>query len=294
MPTCLIMGIDSFTGTYVKDIFKNNGYHVFGTSYLPQFKITDASVFSVDLLKIAEIDAVIKQTKPEVVIHLAGISYVVSDNPKPFYDVHISGTHNLLKSLADSAYKPSKVILASTAQVYGDNPNPNEKTNPNPLNDYAVSKLAMEYMTKIWMKKLPIIIARPFNYIGVGQSKNFIIPKLITAFKNKQAELEIGKTDMKRDFSDVRFIAQCYYSLATRGKAGETYNLASAKSYSVQYLIDELTHIAQFQPMIKLNPAFIRPNDPPMIVGNNEKISAIDHNISPIPITKTLEWIYHD
>jgi nucleoside-diphosphate-sugar epimerase len=295
MQTCLIVGIDSFTGSYVEKSFKKDGYRVFGTTYAKTDSETLADTFPVNLLNAAEVDSVIKQVRPDVVIHLAGISYVVSDNPKPFYDVHIIGTRNLLSALTKNQIPVTKVILASTAQVYGDASNPNESTLPKPLNDYAVSKLAMEYMAKTWIDRLPIIIARPFNYIGIGQSKQFVIPKLISAFKSRQSELKMGRTDVARDFSDVRFIAKCYYALAKYGIPSETYNLASAQSHSIQSLIDKLTTIASFKPDVQLNPQFIRQNDPAIIVGNNHKITTLDPSLTPIPIRDTLQWIYnHD
>ena len=86
-----------------------------------------------------------------------------------------------------------KIILASSANVYGNciADSIDENIQPQPLNHYAMSKLSMEYISYTYMQDLNIVITRPFNYTGFGQSKDFIIPKLVHHFKNRQSNTNI-------------------------------------------------------------------------------------------------------
>lgn len=297
MKTCLIIGIDSFTGNYIAEAFVQQGtYKVIGTTRSQcDFKNQHVSKYhKMDLLNYDEISHVIKSTQPDIVIHLAGISFTANDDVSAYYEVHVVGTRNLIRAIEESKATVNKVILASTGQVYGLATNITETTAVAPLNDYAISKLAMEYTAKVWQDKLPIIITRPFNYIGIGQAKRFVIPKIISAFASKAPELVLGRTDVKRDFSDVRFIAQCYLTLAEYGQVGETYNLASGASHSIDYLIDKLTNISGLTIPLRHDEKFMRKNDPDIITVNNNKIMSLNSSLNPLPVEETLKWIFDD
>ena len=121
----------------------------------------------------------------DAVIHLAGIAFVAHGLPDDIYNVNLLGTRHLLSALDELGFGQSGVVLASSANIYGNaekSPIP-ETTTPAPANDYAVSKLAMEHMARLFADKLPIVVTRPFNYTGRGQDKKFLIPKIVSHFK---------------------------------------------------------------------------------------------------------------
>jgi nucleoside-diphosphate-sugar epimerase len=265
---------------------------VFGT-VLPGSE-TGPDIFTVDLNDRAALAAVIEQVRPDVVVHLAAIAFVAHNDAGQMYRVNVVGTRNLLEALAHGAHKPSKVLLASSANIYGNAAVPviDEFVPPAPANDYAVSKLAMEYMARLWMDKLPIVIARPFNYTGVGQTENFLLPKIVSHFRKGARRIELGNLAIARDFSDVRMVAKSYRRLLAAAPAGEVFNVCSGRSHSLESLIDMMSDIAGYRIEVHVNPAFVRANEVLTLSGSNAKLADTIGTIEPTPLVETLRWMY--
>ena len=142
---------------------------------------------AVNLCDRAELGRAVAEIKPDVVAHLAAISFVAHGDVEAIYRTNVVGTRNLLEALAGLEKRPSAVLLASSANIYGNAAVEviDESVQPSPANDYAVSKLAMEYMARLWMDRLPIIMTRPFNYSGVGQAPQFLLPKICLLYTSR-------------------------------------------------------------------------------------------------------------
>ncbi|MFC5551805.1 GDP-mannose 4,6-dehydratase [Massilia aerilata] len=288
----LITGLRGFTGYYMARELSEAGYHVHGT-VLPG-EPTGPDIFAVDLLDRAAVAAAIEQVRPDVVVHLAAIAFVAHNDADQMYRVNVVGTRNLLEALAASAHKPSSVLLASSANIYGnaDVPVIDESVAPNPANDYAVSKLAMETMARLWMDKLPITIARPFNYTGVGQTENFLLPKIVSHFRKEARRIELGNLAIARDFSDVRMVAKSYRRLLAEAPAGQVFNVCSGQPHTLESLIDMMSEIAGYRIEVHVNPAFVRANEVLTLTGSNARLAAVIGKIEPTPLLETLRWMY--
>jgi nucleoside-diphosphate-sugar epimerase len=288
----LITGLHGFTGYYMARELTAAGYHVYGT-VMPGDE-TGPDVFTVDLNDRAALAAMIDQTRPDVVIHLAGIAFVANNDAEKMYRVNVVGTRNLLEALAHGPHKPSCVLLASSANIYGNAAVPviDESVAPAPANDYAVSKLAMEYMARLWMDKLPIVIARPFNYTGVGQNENFLLPKIVSHFRKGARRIELGNLAVARDFSDVRMVAKSYRRLLAAAPSGEVFNICSGHSHSLESLIDMMSDIAGYHIDVHVNPAFVRANEVLTLSGSNAKLVSTIGAIEAAPLVETLRWMY--
>src|SRR5690606_27662289 len=151
MKRALVTGIKGFTGQYVAAELAQHGWEVWGIG--SHDEAGDARYRRVDLADAAGLRAVIVEVQPDAVVHLAAIAFVGHGDADAFYTVNLIGTRNLLSALAACSKKPACVLLASSANVYGNATEGvlTETTPPNPANDYAVSKLAMEYMARLWM-----------------------------------------------------------------------------------------------------------------------------------------------
>jgi len=288
----LITGLRGFTGYYMARELGAAGYQVYGTA-MPGDQL-GPDVFAVDLLDRASVAAAVEQVRPDVVVHLAGIAFVAHNDVDRMYRVNVVGTRNLLEALAACPHKPSSVLLASSANIYGNAQVPviDENVAPSPANDYAVSKLTMETMARLWMDKLPITIVRPFNYTGVGQSENFLLPKIVSHFRKGAARIELGNLAIARDFSDVRMVAQSYRRLLAAAPSGEAFNVCSGHAHSLESLIDTMSDIAGYRIEVHVNPAFVRANDVLTLTGSNAKLAGAIGTITPIPLVETLRWMY--
>lgn len=211
----------------------------------------------------------------DAVVHLAAISFVGHANDAGFYAVNTVGTTHLLAALAalPASDRPKKVLVASSANVYGNCPHsPIAETQPPaPVNHYAASKLAMEHMATTFLDRLPIVITRPFNYTGPGQAKSFLIPKLVDHFVRKAPVIELGNLHVEREFNDVRMVTDAYLRLLDKGVAGAIYNVCSGKTYSLTDVIEMLSRLTGHAMEVKVNPAFVRANEVHRLCGDPSK-----------------------
>ena len=286
-----ITGSEGFTGKYVCDEFRRAGWEVWGAGLQPTSD--DPQYLQIDLLNPDSLKPIAEKIKPDVVIHLAAIAFVAETDPSIFYQVNLVGTRHLLEVLANAKEPPECTILASSANVYGNSDLEmlTEDSPVNPANDYAVSKLAMEYMAKTFMDRLPIIITRPFNYTGVGQSQKFLIPKIVAHFRSRAPIIELGNIDVERDFSDVRDVAKNYVQLAQHQPAGEVFNFCSESPISLKTCLEVAGQITGHKIQIRANKNFVRQNEVKRLSGSRSKLASLAAAPAPRKFSNTLEWM---
>jgi nucleoside-diphosphate-sugar epimerase len=291
MKKVLITGIDGFTGVYLEDLLTKSGYDVYGLVYPKSIRNTHL-VCNIAVLQ--EVVTVFKSVKPDYIVHLAGISFVPHSNVKQMYDINFFGSLNILDALLETGVTPDKIVLASSANVYG-NPSVeviDETVCPIPVNHYANSKLAMEFMARNYFDRLNILITRPFNYTGVGQGVQFLIPKIVSHFKENKQEIELGNLDVVRDFSDVRFVAEVYQKLMECRATSELVNICSGKGVSLLEIIDAMNSMAGYEIITVKNPLFVRLNEVKTLIGSSSKLISLIGEQKKFPFEKTLRWMF--
>ncbi|UBB24496.1 GDP-mannose 4,6-dehydratase [Pseudoxanthomonas japonensis] len=287
----LVTGLRGFTGRYVAAELQANGYDVFGLGQGPG---EDERYYQADLADTAGLKTILAEVRPHVVLHLAALAFVGHGVADDFYQVNLIGTRHLLEAIHSQGGKPSHVLLASSANVYGNSSAGllDEDTKPNPANDYAVSKLAMEHMASLWRDRLPIVIARPFNYTGVGQAGMFLLPKIVEHFRRKAPLIELGNLDVSRDFSDVRTVAYLYRRLIETPEAvGGVYNISSGRTYSLADVIALCSEITGHHMDVEVNPAFVRDNEVKVLQGDNRRLHALLGEWNSPGLRQTLQWM---
>ena len=290
-PRALITGIKGFTGRYLAQDLALAGYRVFGTTHGAEVQAADH--IAVDLCDKQHLHQVLQEVQPDVVAHLAAISSVTHGNVDEIYRVNIMGTRNLLEGLAALEKKPRAVLVASSANIYGNTRTEViAETEPAlPANDYAISKLAVEQVARLWMEKLPIIVTRPFNYTGVGQTDNFLLPKIISHYRRKASDIELGNLDVARDFSDVRTVSKAYARLLEVAPAGQTFNICSGNAYSLRSVLQMASELAGYEIKVHVNPAFVRANEVHKLMGDGSRLRACIGELPQISLRETLAWM---
>lgn len=298
----LITGMGGFTGRYLARQLAAAGYQVFGTANHGGAAVAappgpgQAGAFLVNVCNRQAIDAVLDEVQPDVVVHLAAISYVPHSDADQIYQVNLLGTRNLLAALAAQRHRPSAVLLVSSGNVYGNAGGGiiDEATAPAPVNDYAVSKLAMEAMARLWQDKLPIITVRPFNYTGVGQAETFLIPKIVEHFRSGKRIIELGNTGVARDFSDVRVVCDSYRRILACAPvaAGQCFNICSGRAHTLADIIGILSGLAGYTIEVRVNPALVRASEVRTLAGSNAKLCSVIGALAPAPLAETLCWMY--
>ena len=202
-----------------------------------------------------------EKAQPDYVVHLAAISFVAHGDIQEFYRVNLLGTINLLSALTEVEKPLRKILLASSANVYGnvDVDIIDESVCPQPANHYAISKLAMEHAARLWFDTLPIIITRPFNYTGIGQAEHFLLPKIVAHFKRGEKEIELGNLEVERDFSDVRSVVRIYRQLLESAINSEIFNVCSGHGISLAKILQIMVALAGYEINVHVNPDLYGP-----------------------------------
>lgn len=256
----------------------------------------DVKEMACDLTNPTEVHAALEALRPQYVLHLAGITHLAHGDRSDFYRVNLLGTFNLLNAMDQVGLQPKKIVIASSGNVYGNaNVEPiSESTPACPISDYAVSKLAMEQMAQLWFERFPIIIARPFNYTGVGQSTAFLLPKIVDHYRRRAPVIELGNVDVARDFSDVRTIAECYARMLGCEHSGQVVNICSGTGTTIRQILNAMEGISGHRLEVRSNPALVRRNEIERLVGSFQKLVEM---VGPLPrmgLEETLRWMFEE
>lgn len=271
----LLTGSRGFTGRYVREGLLAQGYDVIGL-------ISDGEAGPderiADITSATAMRDLARDLCPDYVIHLAAITFVPHADARAVYETNTIGTLNLLEALAALPRRPRRLVLASSANVYGNAGSEfiDENVPPAPLNHYAASKLAMEAVASVFRDRFPCVITRPFNYTGPGQASQFLVPKIVDHFAARAPRIELGNLDVERDFLDVRSVSAIYSKLLDRADVESgVLNVCSGRGTTLRAIVSKLEEITGHSMEVAVNPEFVRPREIRRLVGNNDRLRAV-------------------
>lgn len=221
----------------------------------------------------------------EACYHLAAQASVARsfEDPGHTWLTNALGTQFLVEALSEAA-PAATLLVVSSSEVYGapapDELPVDEDAPLRPTSPYAASKVGAEAagLEGAWGRGLRVVIARPFNHIGPGQSEAFVIPSLVRrvveAHRNGERVIRVGNLAARRDFSDVRDVVAAYRALVVDGHDRGVYNVCSGQAYAISEVLELIVRAADASLEVVVDPALLRPVDVPVIVGNPARLVA--------------------
>ena len=293
MKRLLLTGGQGFVGrTFARMIARDTdlaGWHLLETP--PDLDVRDA----------AAVFAMVQAASADAVVHLAAQSFVPESfrDPASTIEINVLGTLHLLQALRRTRFR-GRMLYVGTGDVYGRVPEdalPVAETRlPEPRNPYAVSKLAAEALCHQWSvtESVNIVLARPFNHIGWGQSDRFVVSdfaRRISAIRRgiREPVVAVGDIDVTRDFTDVEDVVRAYVALIDAGTNGEIYNVCSGCEQSIRGVLERLAKLAGVEIAVREDPARMRRAEQRRIRGDASKIRRTTGWTAATPLDVSLE-----
>lgn len=284
----LVTGGAGFIGSHLVECLRVTGARVDVIDNLvrgrPAWLPRKTSLHAADIREPVPVQRVIKEVRPDVVVHLAAMHFIphVDDAPDLAWDVNVAGTRNLL--LALSAHPPEILLFASTAAVYPDREGPIPESCPvGPIDLYGKTKLEGERLVASFGAETgtKCLLARIFNVIGKRETNAHIVPELVEQLRQGRSPVRLGNLSTRRDYTDVVDVAEALARLLepTMQEAG-VFNVGSGRATSVAELVDVCEHILGQRITVEIDSRRLRAQDRNELVAD---ISLLQRAIGSLP-----------
>ncbi|OGE30452.1 GDP-mannose 4,6-dehydratase [Candidatus Daviesbacteria bacterium RIFCSPHIGHO2_02_FULL_36_13] len=312
MKKILITGITGFVGSHLADYALKKGVKVYGLKRWNLSRLRNVAhlldkveFFDCDLTDPIGIRKIIKKINPDWVFHLAAESFVSPswDHPSHYMDVNFKGTVNILEAIRGANINP-RFFIPGSGEEYGDIPENeipiNENTLIRPVNPYAVSKVAQDYIGYVYFRSygLNVIRTRAFNHEGPRRDNVFGIPwyayqiARIEAGKQKPI-IRVGHIEDRRNFTHIKDLVEAYWLAITHCKPGELYLIGSDEKdhiYSYREILGMLIKMSKVGKVkIVQDPQFVRPTSVPRLIGDTSKFRKLTGWKPKIDVNTVLE-----
>jgi GDP-4-dehydro-6-deoxy-D-mannose reductase len=294
----LVTGAAGFAGSHLVDRLVADGadvvaWHRPGGS--PPRDVPRTRWEAVDLLDRDQVEAAIGRLRPALVYHCAAEAHVAraSKSTESTFAINVRGTHHVLQALERTG-TAARLLVPGSAMVYASADEALTEEHPlKPASPYGLSKLAQEMLACRANGTVIVTVARAFNHFGPRQDPYFVASGFARRIADIergrwQPEIAVGNLDARRDLTDVRDTVRAYTMIAERGQARRPYNVCSGSALRIRDLLDMLLAHARVPVTVKVDPARLRPNDTPLLIGDPSRLRDELGWMPQIPIEQTI------
>jgi len=300
MKKILVTGATGFVGSHMVDFLLDNikNIKIYATKRYHLSRIDKIQHFydkinwvDCDLTDPVSVNKIIKQIKPDKILHFAAESFVSPswDHPNRYMSVNYNATVNLLEALRQSKSN-CKFLIPGSGEEYGEVDKKDipitEKTTLKPVNPYAVTKIAQDLIGFVYFKsyKLKVIRCRTFNHEGPRRENVFGLSSYAYQIARIEKGLQkplilVGRLNDKRNFTHVKDIVKAYLIASEKCKPGDLYligNESKKHIFTFQEALKKLIKLSTVKNIkFKEHKPFVRPTDVPRLIVNTKKFQKI-------------------
>lgn len=304
----LITGMNGFAGSHLADFLLTlPEMELFGVGVGSQENIAHlagrATFYQADLTQPDLAEAILAQTQPDRVYHLAGQAFapISWQDPWGTIEINLRAQVNVLNAMARTQSRARIIVIGSIDEYGRAEPNEIPVTETTPLrpdSPYGVSKIAQDFLGLQYFlsHRLHVVRVRPSNHIGPRQNEQFVTSN----FAKQIAEIEagrcapvlyVGNLTAQRDFTDVRDMVRAYHLALERGIAGEVYNIGSERAISIRTVLELMLQYSRMPVQVQQDAARFRPSDTPVMYCDASKFRQQTGWQTTIPLEQSLHDI---
>ncbi len=270
--SALVTGARGFAGRHlVRHLLASTAWTVAGFSRSGMGGAANKRVLDLrgDITNPDDVARALAASQPDYVFHLAARTPPAED--QELLDTAVRGTTVLMEQVLAAVPQGAVLSVGSDAQ-YGpqelDSLPTTEEAPMLPIHAYGRAKLRQEEVALAYASAagLKVVCVRPFNHIGPGQSDRFVIPSIASQIARAEAGgppvVELGSTEDRRDFTDVRDVVRAYLQALIMSPSGGVFNIGSGVNHSIGEAVEILAGMAMTKVEVRTVAGRVRRGEP--------------------------------
>lgn len=285
-----ITGCTGMDGSTIAELLLEKGYEVHGfmrRTSTPNYKNIETikdkiTIHFGDMTDSSSIYKAIKSCRPDEIYNMAAMSMVWQSfkSPVTTMDINCLGLVRIIEAVL-SLELDCKIYQATSSECFGkvmEIPQ-TEKTPFYPRSIYGVSKSAAYHVARVYRESynMKIYCGWLFNHCNSKRGEEFLEKKVVKAVaaivNGKQDKLELGNLDAKRDWGYAN--EYCYWIWKImQHPTPDDFLIATGETHSVREFVQlafKHAGIENWEDYIIYNPAFLRPAEVDLLLGNPQK-----------------------